>query len=219
MARQSGLSDPDDGQATSGQAPAGRTTTDPRAERTRQTIFAAVGTLMAARAESVSVGDIVRTAGISRSSFYAHFSSLDELTTDFLRLQFSEIGTAGVEIHPGDLDDASGTGRSAARIGYRRLIAHLTDHFPLYSSVLDLPVARSTYDEIVTAYTNRMIASLVDTVSVPAGTRPELVAAYVAGGTLALVGAWMRGSIDVSDDELVDELIALLPPWLLASGT
>lgn len=174
---------------------------------------------MAERSESVSVGDIVRTAGISRSSFYAHFSSLDELTTDFLRLQFSEIGTAGVEVHRDELGGDLDTGLAAARIGYRRLIAHLIEHFPLYSSVLDLPVARDTYDDIVTAYTNRMLASLIDTVTVPPGVKPEVVTTYVAGGTLALIDVWMRGRIDVSDDQLVDELIDLLPPWLLASGT
>lgn len=168
---------------------------------------------MSERVASVSVSDIVRTAQISRSSFYAHFSSLDQVATDFLRAQFAEIESSAAELRREDLI----TGTQAARIGYRRLVAHIVEHYPLYSSVLDLPLTRTAFDEIVEVYSSRLLESIVGLAYVPPGVQPELLASYVAGGTLTSINSWMRGQIDVSDDELVEQLVAFLPTWLVES--
>lgn len=189
-----------------------RATGDPRAERTRQTIFDAVATILAGRPERVSVGDIVRVAGISRSSFYAHFSSLDELTAAYLRLQFAGLAAPTATIRSAG---ASFQGVERAREAYRRLVSQLLEDAPLYSSVLELPVARSAFDDLVGEHADQLIGSLLERVEVPAGIPTGLVSAYVAGGTLSLVDGWRRGRIDVSDDELVEALVALLPAWLL----
>ncbi|MDJ0349898.1 TetR/AcrR family transcriptional regulator [Cryobacterium sp. PH29-G1] len=181
-------------------------THDPRAERTRQLIFTAIRTLIAQPAASVSVADIVRLAGISRSSFYAHFASLDVLAAELLQAQFADIGSAGLDL------PRPRTGENASRLGYARLVAHMVENFPLYASVLELPLTRSAHDQIIEAYATRMLRSVLvfdDAVNA------ELVTTYVAGGALTLIGAWMRGHLDVSDDELVDQLVALLPGWLL----
>jgi AcrR family transcriptional regulator len=183
---------------------------DPRAERTRQAIFAAVRTLMAERVASVSVRDIVRTAEISRSSFYAHFSSLDDLATGFLHEQFAEIGVAGFDLRGEDLN-----GADAARLGYRRLISHIVEHYPLYSSVLDLPITRTAYDDEIEAYSRRLVESLVQLSGTPRVVHPEAIATYVAGGALTLISAWMRGQLDATDDEIVDQLVGFLPEWLV----
>ncbi|MDY7526760.1 MULTISPECIES: TetR/AcrR family transcriptional regulator [unclassified Cryobacterium] len=183
---------------------------DPRAERTRQAIFASVRTLMTQRVASVSVSDIVRTASISRSSFYAHFSSLDDLATGFLREQFAEIGVSGFDLLSDDL-----TGAQAARVGYQRLISHIVEHYPLYSSVLDLPITRTAYDDEIEAYSRRLVESLVVLSGTPRVVHPESFATYVAGGALTLISAWMRGQLDVTDDEIVDQLVEFLPEWLV----
>jgi AcrR family transcriptional regulator len=174
-------------------------------------IFGAVETLMSERTATVSVSDIVRTAGISRSSFYAHFTGLDVLATDYLQSQLAEIGRAGVELRRKDLI----TGAPAARIGYRRLIAHMVEHYPLYSSALELPPTRTAHNAIVGAYSGQIVESIEALDSVPANVHPQLVATYVAGGALTLIGAWMNGQFEASDDELVDQLVSLFPTWLL----
>lgn len=189
-----------------------RATGDPRAERTRQTIFNAVATILAGRPERVSVGDIVRVAGISRSSFYAHFSSLDDLTAAYLRLQFAELVAPTILVR---VAGEHAPNAERARAAYRRLVGRLLEDAPLYSSVLELPVARSAFDDLVGGHADNLVASLLEHAEVPVGVPAELVSAYIAGGTLSLVDGWRRGRIDVSDDELVDALVALLPAWLL----
>ena len=184
-----------------------RATADPRAEKTRQAIFEAVRSLISHRVASVSVSDIVRTAQISRSSFYAHFGSLDELATAFLRAQFAGIGTEAA--------DENVSGSLAARAGYTRLIGHILEHYPLYSSVLELPLTRTAFDDVVEAYSTRLLQSVFTAADVPENIDPELLTTYVAGGALTSISAWMRGRLDISDDELVEQLVGVLPVWAL----
>jgi AcrR family transcriptional regulator len=186
-----------------------RATADPRAEKTRQAIFEAVRQLISDRVASVTVSDIVRTAQISRSSFYAHFGSLDELATAFLRAQFAAIGAT----EPVGDDHLSGS--HAARAGYTRLVAHIVEHYPLYSSVLEVPLTRTAFDDVVEAYSTRLLQSVFTVGYVPESVNPELLTTYVAGGALTSISAWMRGRIDISDDELIEQLVGLLPVWAL----
>lgn len=193
-------------------APA-RVSTDPRAEHTRQLIFAAVRQLISDRRSRVTVAGIVRAAGISRSTFYAHFGSLDELAVEVLRLQFNEMGELGVDWHRSELVPP----RAAARLGFARLVAHIVDNFPLYWSALQTPHTRTAYDELVEAYSARLMDSVIALDGAPDGVDATLASTYIAGGAMTLISAWMRGQIELSDDELVRQLVDLLPSWILES--
>lgn len=193
----------------------GRSSTDPRAEHTRQMVFAAVRQLIADRHTSVTIADIVRVARISRSTFYAHFGSLDELAVEVLRSQFDEIDELEVDWRRDDLMP----GRAAARLGFGRLIAHIVDNFPLYWSALQTPQTRSAYDELVAGYSSRLMDAVITVDGAPHDVDAKLVSTFVAGGATSLITAWMRAEIELSDDELVRQLIDLLPPWILESPT
>lgn len=180
-----------------------KSSVDPRAARTRQIILDAVSRLTAAGFREISVSDVVREAGVSRSSFYTHFANLDEVAVGMLDRDFWSSGpTIG-----------TGTGASIAREAYTALAGHLTGHQVLFSSVLDLPLASRAYDEAIGAYADRIVEAIVARAVVPADISPDAAATYVAGGARTLISAWMRGSVPISDDELVEQLVALLPAW------
>jgi AcrR family transcriptional regulator len=187
-----------------------RSSADPRAARTRRAILDAVGQLTAAGATTICVSDVVRQAGVSRSSFYAHFSSLDDLAAGFLREEFNAIAAAGIDLRR----EGRVSGVEAAHIGYRRLVAHLIANDSSYGSVLGLPVSRRAYDEALRAYAEEMLQTIVELSYVPAGVVPEIAAMYMAGGSLMLISSWIRGNLKIRDDELVGQLVALLPSWL-----
>ncbi|KFF59128.1 hypothetical protein JF66_13510 [Cryobacterium sp. MLB-32] len=187
---------------------------DPRAERTRQLIFGAVSDLMSAEAANASVTDIVRGAGISRSSFYAHFSSLDDVASELVRAQFARIGSC---MPAGERSGAGG--RHVARAGYTRLVEHLVSHFPLYSRVLELPLTRSTYDSLVRDYSRRVVETAATPQFMPSGINAHMAATYTAAGALGLITSWMGGDFEASADEIVDELVTLLPTWLTSAGS
>lgn len=197
----------------------GSTLGDPRAERTRHLIFGAVAQLMSIGAVNASVMDIVRGAGVSRSSFYAHFSSLDDVASELVRTQFAHIEPVAPDsVAPALPGESAAGGRRAARAGYTRLVEHLVSHFALYSRVLELPLTRSTYDGLVRDYSRRVVETAVTTESVPEGTNAHMAATYSAAGTLGLITSWMGGDFEASSDEIVEELVTLLPTWLTTAG-
>jgi len=189
---------------------------DPRAERTRQLIFGAVAQLISIGAVNASVMDIVRGAGVSRSSFYAHFSSLDDVASELVRTQFAHIEAVAPE--PATPGESPAGGRRAARAGYTRLVEHLVLHFALYSSVLELPLTRSTYDCLVRDYSRRVVETAVTPEFAPEGTNAKMAATYSTAGALGLITSWMGGDFEASSDEIVEELVTLLPTWLTTAG-
>lgn len=183
---------------------------DPRALRTRQAIFEAVERLAADSSTSgsderdLTVSDIVRVAGISRSSFYAHYDGVADVAAGLLAASFAQI-------EPNDAPAFDNT--DALRRGYARLVDHLTDRYGFYSSLRALPSMRGAYDDAVTGYCRGLLLSVLPN-ELPDGIDAEFTAAYVAGGSLAVLGGWIGGRLDGTDDELVDHLVAQLPEWL-----
>ncbi|NQX28512.1 TetR/AcrR family transcriptional regulator [Microbacteriaceae bacterium VKM Ac-2854] len=190
---------------------------DPRALRTRHAIFEAVERLAAEDSASddsgvrderdITVSDIVRVAGISRSSFYAHFDDVADVAAGLLAASF-----AGID-EPDARDAAIVDNADALRLGYARLVDHLTDRYAFYSSLRALPAVRGAYDDAVTGYCRDLVRSVLPD-ELPPGIDPEFTARYVAGGSLAVIGGWIGGRLDGTDDELVDHLVAQLPGWL-----
>ncbi|MEO8908112.1 MAG: TetR family transcriptional regulator, partial [Microbacteriaceae bacterium] len=170
----------------------------------------AVQTLASENTEALNVSDIVRVAKISRSTFYAHFSDIDELAVAFLHATFTAPGAPVA-----DLRIAGEASDQTARRGYRLLVAHIVDHYSVYQSTLTLQPMRKAYDDAVAAYGRSLVRTIAETVEIPDGVRLDAVAAYAAGGAIALIREWLDGSISLSDDEIVEQLVALLPHWLL----
>ena len=181
------------------------TPADPRAARTRQGILAAVARLHSHDSGDISVTDIVREAKISRSSFYAHFSSLDDLAVALLRQEFASISVPSSH----DADPVSGL-----RESYSQLVQHFSQRESIYSYALGLPLSRRAFDDVIAAYAEQVLASFEPTDSEADAIRNRLAATYVAGGTVSLLSAWIADHRDISADQLVDDLIALLPSRL-----
>jgi AcrR family transcriptional regulator len=177
---------------------------DPRAARTRQGILAAVARLHSAHIGDISVSHIVREAKISRSSFYAHFSSLDDLAVALLRQEFASVAVLTTHSAPVD----------SLRQSYTRLVQHFAQRESIYSYALGLPLSRRAFDDVIAGYAEQVLASFDEPASEADAIRARLAATYVAGGTVSLLSAWVSDQYDISADQLVDELIALLPPWL-----
>ena len=184
---------------------------DPRAEKTRRAIFSAVESLTTAKSAPITVSDIVRTAAISRSSFYAHFSGLDDLAREYLHVQLAEARASVIDLIRTD----AASRQDAAADGYRRLVTHMVKHYPVYASVLDLSLSRGAYDQIVHGYASLWLDSIDTLGGQSVGPRPELTATFVAGGALTLIGSTMAGRVSISDDDLVNEIVTLLPAPLL----
>lgn len=185
---------------------------DPRARRTRRLVFDAVERLVmqtdGERAEGIAVSDIVREAGISRSSFYAHFEDAAAVAAALLR---EDLVVA--DVAEGDAEDR--TGSIALRRGYARLVERLVDRHAFHARLRARASARVASDDAVLDAVLALHREVLARVEVPASVDAELTATFAAGGVLAVVGAWLAGSLDGTDEELVERLVALLPTWLV----
>jgi len=159
------------------------------------------------RAEGIAVSDIVREAGISRSSFYAHFEDAAAVASALLR---EDLVVA--DVAESDADDR--TGSIALRRGYGRLVDRLVDRHAFHARLRARASARVASDDAVLETVLALHREVLARAHVPASVDSELTATFAAGGVLAVVGAWLAGSLDGTDEELVDHLVALLPPWL-----
>jgi len=191
-----------------------RVSPDPRAARTRQSILAAVHVLAAQGKESITVGDIVAQARISRSSFYTQFASLDELALSVLSEALDEIGTGEAR---GTFPRRPAEG-DTARWGMTAFVQHIDGHRALYASVFRLPFSQLAYAQFVDALAGH-IAWSIDSTGVVTNRRSVMAtSAYMAGGLLAVLRRWLQGDLEGTAEEIVEELLAIRPPELPATS-
>lgn len=158
-------------------------------------------------AEGIAVSDIVREAGISRSSFYAHFDDAAGVVSALLRedLVVADVAESVAEDRIGSV---------ALRRGYARLVERLVDRHAFHARLRARASARIASDDAVLDTVLALHREVFARVDVPSRVDAELTATFAAGGVLAVVGAWLAGLLDGTDEELVEHLVALLPPWL-----
>jgi AcrR family transcriptional regulator len=188
-----------------------RSSVDPRVLRTRAAILDAVERLVASSADDITVSSLVREAGIGRSSFYTHFSGIDELAVVVLRDAFEVIGAEDIALRL-----SSVSGAQAARTAQTRLVDHLAQHRTLYASMLSLPLTSRVYSEAVSGYAAQVHATIALLNEVPAGISTEAVAVYTASGSLGLLARWVLSDDPEPASEVVDQLMSLVPAWLAA---
>jgi AcrR family transcriptional regulator len=178
---------------------------DPRVARTRAGIAAAVHELSEV-GEELSVASIVRVAGISRASFYSHYSGVDELADSLRRDAFLTIGDLFLSDHDHERPEAM-------RLSQERLVAHFADNRALYNAVGAIPVSKDGYLVGVRAMAGVIEIALDEHPDRPRDLQKEAVARYIAGAAYGLLDAWIAGELELTESEVVDHLTRLLPPW------
>lgn len=183
-----------------------KASSDPRAARTRHAIVAAVSTLIR-NGDEISIAAIAKTAGIGKSSFYAHFASLDALAAHISRTAFQKI------VH--ELQGAAPSAHSSAiRLGYVSLVEHWMTNRHLYAAVSALSTSRDSYQRGVTDMANVIEEILTICPDLPSKLDATLTARYLAEATYGLLDAWLRGDIEATAEQLTDHLVGLAPAWL-----
>ena len=172
--------------------------------RTRAAIIAAVEEL-SDQGVDLTVAALVRTAGISRASFYAHFAGLDELALVLSRDAFAAIDA----LWAGDPDEPA----DALRHSQRRLVEHYRKNRGLYATVAGLPVSKDVHLAGVRAMASVIERAVRADPRRPAALEPAATARYIAGAAYGLIDAWLGGEIELDDEALVEHLVRLLPTW------
>jgi AcrR family transcriptional regulator len=189
-----------------------RASGDPRAIRTRRAITGAVRELIAEGESSPSVSQIVRRAGLSRSSFYTQFANMDALAAAVFGEAFTEIETEGIS----ERVSGSVPAAEATRSAVERLIRHVDAHRDFY--LHSFPGTFAGHNEAVEALAAQLRESIPLVSSPPPGVSVEATAIWIAGGQLAMLRSWLAGQLTGSVTDITDQVMALLPAWLVVPG-
>jgi AcrR family transcriptional regulator len=164
---------------------------DRRIHRTRATLQRALISLIQKDGyEAITIQDICDAANVGRSTFYAHFTSkddlkrsgLDHLRKELVALQKDALATRG------DIRDRS--------LGFSLIMfEHARDHLDLYRALVGSRggvVSLSSIREILFDLMRNELAATVD--KNPADTIPrEIAVQYIVGAYMALLTWWLDG--------------------------
>lgn len=149
-------------------------TCDPRIERSRAQLTEALGTLLETRdPRDISVSALCAEAGVSRPTFYQHFSTIDE------------VAVAGVERRFAQLRAELPAGPDAAYRLVTRFLEDLDAERPAWQRTIGCgSVLAASRDAVETWFADRL-AEHTPSAS-PTAVR------YAAAGFLGVVRAWLR---------------------------
>lgn len=186
--------------------------TDPRVARTRTAILDAYASLLTEREYAeVNVVALISAAGISRSSFYQHYPSLEEVAVALIERLFNEVAFRNRERQASDeLSRYEATHESLVV-----LANHIDANRGLYRHLLNDTPSGSVRGGLA----SRIATS---TRTVIAATRPELsetevtlAAAIVAAGFAGGALHWLTSEPRLGPEEFVGQFLRVLPNWLV----
>lgn len=150
---------------------------------------------------------IVAEAGVSRSTFYAQFKDLDALAVRILTEVFTEIEALDLSLR------ASATPIETARATTSQLVAEFAKRRTLYAGVLGSRTTTEANRAVRAVFAEQALGTM--RLTVPVGLDPKVAADYVAGGSLAVLTAWLLSSTPEPTERVQQQLLALLPAWLI----
>ncbi len=164
---------------------------DRRVARTRAMLQQAHLSLILEKGyEATTVEDICDAANVGRSTFYAHYTSKDDLRRsglEHLRKQLVDRQKEALAT-PGDIKDRS--------LGFSlTMFEHAKDHIDLYRALIGGrggAIALGTIRQILSDLVRNELAASVDKKSADAISR-ELVVQYVVGAFMAVMTWWLDG--------------------------
>ncbi len=186
---------------------------DPRAQRTRRQLLSAYEHELRVGRQVDSVAALTRAAGVSRSSFYCHFSGVDEVGLAAMRQLLDEFeGTVGLDRSGSECAEAVVPDRPAASLP--ELFRHLAQHREICRALLTNESGRPhpAYDEFRAVLTAHFVCSFEKTQVLPRADAAT-TATFVVGGLLALLGDWLTDPHG-DPEKLATVVGELLPSWL-----
>lgn len=190
---------------------------DPRYRRVRSKLNKAILELASKKpADEVSVSELTRVAGVSRTSFYGHADSPQQLLAEFL------VGELTPQLDA-ILEDVDADGPSPAM--WYRYYRTILDHVLSYKEVYMI-VARSNsaafgplnglFEKHARNWVETMAPRVVGTTITPLwkDVASHVLVQYLVG----ILVAWMQRGAKESPDEVIDTVLTMAPAWHLASA-
>lgn len=190
-----------------------RGSTDARAVRTRDRIVSALEYL-AEQGREINVSSVVREAGISRGTFYTHFSSLEDLAVE-MQAEVVHL-LAGMERTAAHLDP-KGTSESR-RESISKALSEVVDHYyryrSFYAAVFSMPISQAAAKARVEALATELQEHMSIDAVVPEHVNVRMASLFIAGGWITVLSEWTLGSFEATGEQVAEHMVSLVPEWL-----
>lgn len=190
-----------------------RGSTDSRAIRTRKQIADALDELARLKVE-VTVSSLVREAGISRGTFYTHYSGLDELAGELQAAIVHRIARWERQRARLDPNEAVLSRRESIAEALKMVVDHYAEYRLFYAAVFSLPTSLVATNVLVEALAEELNEHMLNDAQVPAGMDPSIAALFIAGAWVAVISEWVMGRIDANEADVTRHLVGLVPEWM-----
>lgn len=170
---------------------------DRRVQRTRAALRRAFFELLARKDPStITVTELTAEAGVDRSTFYSHFSSVDQLRTDFEDALAQEVGSLLRES-----TDASGA------VDWPRFLVGLDElmerDLSFYRAITSRPGTAYLVDECTAILTHELLIAGAPSGEGRITPAARVRAEFLASGVIGAYVAWLRANGSLRLDEVV----------------
>lgn len=177
---------------------------DRRIQKSRRAIYQAFCSLLAQKSYSqITVQEIIDTADVGRSTFYAHYAVKEELLEEVCTQLFTHIFQYAP--HP-PFDGRSDRALSEA------LFSHIFDHIGRDGKML-MGILNGESQELFMEYFRGYMDELTERyLPCPAGVKPELYKNHVCVSFVGAMQWWFREGCRSSAEEMSRQFLSLLSP-------
>ena len=186
---------------------------DRRQQKTRAAVFAAFSSLLAEKSYSkVTVQEIIDTANIGRTTFYAHFETKDDLLKALCEVLFDHIISSAADCtHTHGLY----SDKDAPESVFCHLLHHLQENehnilvlLSCESSELFLRYFKDSLNELIQ---NQFVGRDREN---DAGIPPDFLVNHISGSFVEMVLWWIKGRMKQTPEELDRYFRAVIEPIL-----
>lgn len=183
---------------------------DPRTVRTVEDLRAALRQcVISVPLDELSVSELCRAAGVQRTSFYTHYSSVGELLTAMLVEAVEE---------PLEIPDLTGLSISEVAVEFQKTLISAygvaTRDRELFRAAFLSNGSSSLRRALTDMFDRRLRVALAIWIShgVAAGVDADVAIPFAAGGLTASMEAWVCGE-DEDEVRWADSVRDQMPPW------
>ncbi|MDE7425625.1 MAG: TetR/AcrR family transcriptional regulator [Lachnospiraceae bacterium] len=181
---------------------------DRRQQKTREAIFTAFGNLLSKKNyNKITVQEIIDTANVGRTTFYAHFETKDDLLREMCISLFNHVFSDVPQIE--NTHDFSVTTDKTSTI-ITHILYHLRDNHKNILGILSCD-SGELFLQFFKQYLNDLISKYI-VITLPPEIPEEFLINHISGSFVNMVQWWIKGGLKQSPEQLTVYFETVITP-------
>lgn len=181
---------------------------DRRQQKTREAIFSAFSSLLSKKNYSkITVQEIIDTANVGRTTFYAHFETKDNLLREMCNSLFNHVFSDVLQIE-NTHDFSKATDKTVTSITH--ILYQLRDNHRNILEILNCD-SGEIFLKFFRQYLNDLISKYI-LLTIPPEVPEDFLINHVSGSFVNMVQWWIKGGLKQSPEQLTTYFETVITP-------